>query len=192
MEGPRSTAGFVLTGGRSSRMGRDKALLEIEGATLAGRIAARVRDAAGNATLIGGPGLGAAEKYASLGFPVLADLVEDAGPLGGILTALTSTHAGWNLIVACDMPAVTTEFLSGLLQAAIAGDHACLAPETPDGIHPLCAVYHRRALPAVRHAIDHKCFKMQDFLKTIGAVSWPVADAAILQNANTPAEWAAR
>ena len=192
----------MLTGGRSSRMGRDKALLEFDGATLVERIAARVRDAAGNVTLIGVPGIGVpglgvpgigvSEKYAALGLPVLADLIEHAGPLGGILTALASSQADWNLIVACDMPAVTAEFLNGLLEAAVAGDHACLAPETRDGIHPLCAVYHRRALPAVRDAIDHKCFKMQDFLKSIRAASWPIADAAMLQNVNTPAEWTAR
>ena len=185
--GTHSTAGFVLTGGRSSRMGRDKALLEIGGTTLVARIAGRVFLAAGNATLIGEPA-----KYAALGFPALPDLVENAGPIGGVFTALVATQAEWNLIVACDMPAVTGEFLRSLLDAAIAGGHACLVPETSAGLHPLCAVYHRRTLPAVRDAIDHKCFKMQEFLKKIQATAWPVSDVAALANANTPAEWAAR
>jgi len=139
-------------------------------------------------TLIGAP-----EKYSGLGLPTLADLVENAGPLGGILTALACPQAAsWNLIVACDMPAVTQEFLTSLLNSAIAGNYTCLAPATANGIHPVCAVYHLRALPAVKDAIDHKCFKMRDFLKRIQAVSWPVANPAILQNANTPAQWTAR
>ncbi len=135
-----STAGFVLTGGRSSRMGRDKALLPIEGSLLVERTAERVRAAAGSVTLIGAPG-----RYAHLGLPVLPDLVEDCGPIGGLHTALKSTRADWNLVVACDMPGLTAGFLGDLLAAARQLGCACLVPQTDSGLHPLCAVYHRRA-----------------------------------------------
>ena len=60
------------------------------------------------------------------------------------------------------------------------------------GLHPLCAVYHRRAGDAVESAIEHKRFKMHDLLKSLGAVSWPVADASLLENVNTPLEWGTR
>src|SRR5438270_4435707 len=95
------TAGFVLTGGRSSRMGRDKALLPVGGSGPAGgftmveRTAELVRAAADSVTLIGMP-----ERYAHLALPVVADVVEDCGPIGGVLTALTVTQADSNLIVA--------------------------------------------------------------------------------------------
>jgi molybdenum cofactor guanylyltransferase len=182
-----STAGFVLTGGRSTRMGRDKALLPIEGSLLVERTAERVRAAAGSVTLIGAPG-----RYAHLELPVLPDLVEDFGPIGGLHTALTATHADWNLVVACDMPGLTALFLSDLLAAARQLGCACLAPQTGSGLHPLCAVYHRRAAAAVEFAMEHKLLKMHDLLKSIGAVSWPVADASLLENVNTPLEWGAR
>lgn len=185
-----STAGFVLTGGRSSRMGRDKALLPIEGALLVERTAERVRAAAGSVTLIGAPG-----RYAHLGLPVLPDLVEDGGsggPIYGLHTALNMTHADWNLVVACDMPGLTAGFLSDLLATAKQLGCACLAPQTDSGLHPLCAVYHRRASDAVEFAIQHKRFKMHDLLKSLGAVSWPVTDASLLENVNTPLEWGAR
>jgi molybdenum cofactor guanylyltransferase len=186
MEG-RLFEGFVLTGGQSSRMGRDKALLPFDGATLLEQIAARVRAAAGSVTLIGSP-----ERYAGLGLPVAADLIEGCGPIGGVYTALKISQAPWNLIVACDMPAVTTGFLAGLLEAARDTDAECLAPETGAGRHPLCAVYHRRALMALQCAIDHKSFKMHDLLSSIRTVSWPAADASLLENVNTPVEWGAR
>jgi molybdenum cofactor guanylyltransferase len=185
-----STAGFVLTGGRSSRMGRDKALLPIEGSLLVERTAERVRAAAGNVTLIGAPG-----RYAHLGLPVLPDLVEDGGqggPICGLHTALKTTRADWNLVVACDMPGLTTPFLSDLLAAAKQMECTCLAPKTDSGLHPLCAVYHRRAGNAVEFAIQHKSFKMHDLLKSLGAVTWPVSDASLLENVNTPLEWGAR
>ncbi|MEQ1886128.1 MAG: molybdenum cofactor guanylyltransferase [Bryobacteraceae bacterium] len=190
--GSNSRAGFVLTGGRSSRMGRDKALLDVGGTTLVGQIAGHVCEAAGSVTLVGGAG-----RYESLGYAILSDVVENAGPMGGLLTVLRlaarkSSGAEWNLVVACDMPSVTAGFLRGLLDAAEASGAGCVVPETSEGLHPLCAVYHRRLLPAVERAIDHKILKMRDFLKNIGAEPWPVADGRLLRNINTPAEWTAR
>jgi molybdenum cofactor guanylyltransferase len=182
-----TSAGFVLTGGRSSRMGRDKALLPIEGSLLVERTAERVRAAAGSVTLIGAP-----ERYAHLGLPVAADLIEDCGPVGGLYTALKIGQADRNLLVACDMPGVTAEFLRELLDAARQSGSACLVPQTESGLHPLCAVYHRRAEGAVASAIEHKRFKMHDLLKILKAVSFPVADARMLENVNTPVEWGAR
>src|SRR5579862_2554422 len=152
-----STAGFVLTGGRSSRMGRDKALLPIDGSFLVERTAEVVRAAAGSVTLIGAPA-----RYAHLGLPVLPDLVEDCGPISGLHTALISTRADWNLVVACDMPSLTAGLLSDLVAAAQQLGCSCLAPPTGTGLHPLCAVYHRRSADAVEFAIEHKRFKMHD------------------------------
>ena len=182
-----TSAGFVLTGGRSSRMGRDKALLPIEGSVLVERTAERVRAAAGSVILIGAP-----ERYSHLGLPVAADLVEDAGPIGGLYTALKIDRAEWNLLVACDMPSLTAKFLRELLDAARQCGSACLVPQTESGLHPLCAVYHRCAEGAVESAIEHKRFKMHDLLKVLKAVSFPVADASMLENVNTPVEWGAR
>jgi molybdenum cofactor guanylyltransferase len=180
-------AGFVLTGGRSSRMGRDKALLAIEGTVLVTRTATLVRAVTGTVTLIGAP-----ERYTQLGFPAVADLIPDSGPIGGLYTALRTTRADWNLLVACDMPRLTEAFLRELMAAAARIGAACLVPETASGRHPLCAVYHRCALPEITAAVEAKRFKMHDLLKALGAEAWPVADSAILENVNTPQEWGAR
>src|SRR5579863_10550524 len=79
-----SCSGYVLAGGRSTRMGRDKALLPLGDSTLLDHVAHCVRQAAGNVTIIGPP-----DRYAGLGYPVAADLVNDSGPLGGVYTALS-------------------------------------------------------------------------------------------------------
>ena len=182
-----TSAGFVLCGGRSSRMGRDKGLLPVDGRTLVERTAERVRAAAGSVTLIGAP-----ERYAHLGLPVAPDLIADCGPIGGLYTALKMTQAEWNLLVACDMPGLTAEFLGELLAAAIKRGSACLVPETESGQHPLCAVYHRRVEGAVEFAIQHKRFKMHDLIQLLESTSWPVRDASVLENVNTPLEWGSR
>jgi molybdopterin-guanine dinucleotide biosynthesis protein A len=183
---PFSAAGFVLTGGASTRMGRDKALLPIEGSTLVECTAEKVRAAAGSVTLIGAP-----ERYAALGIPALADEVTGCGPIGGVYTALKHTATDWNLIVACDMPGIDVRFLSRLLAAAHEAGALCLAPRDASGLHPLCAVYHRRSLAHIESAIAHNQFQMQELLNNIGAAAWPVDDSGLLTNVNTPSDFTA-
>jgi len=168
-------------------MGRDKALLPVDGCTLIEQIASHVRSVAHTVTLIGH-----ADRYRLLGYPVIADRVEGCGPLGGLYTALTVTQAEWNLIVACDMPGVTADLFEDLFRAAEATHADCVIPETCAGLDPLCAVYHQRCLSAVSASITRKVLKMHDFVATIRAERWLVSDPARLFNANTPEEWANR
>lgn len=180
-----SHAGFVLTGGRSSRMGQDKATLPWGGATLVEHVAASVRTAASQVTLVGAP-----ERYTHLGIAAVSDRYRDCGPLGGICTALEITSADWNLIVACDMPGVTADFLSGLFQPAEAAGVDCVIPES-NGLHPLCAVYHRRVGPVAKRRILSKSFKMHDFVASLQTLKFP-SPAAFLENINTPQDWTSR
>jgi molybdopterin-guanine dinucleotide biosynthesis protein A len=98
------------------------------------------------------------------------------------------TATDWVLIAGCDMPALTPEILTGLLSAARIPS-VCIAASGADGEpEPLCAVYHRRCLPAVARAIRENRFKMRDLLKELGVESLPV-DPGAVANVNTPAEW---
>jgi molybdenum cofactor guanylyltransferase len=187
MSGRPSRGGFVLVGGNSSRMGRDKALLAFEGATLAESIAKKVELAARNVTLIGPP-----ERYRSLGFRVTPDRIAGAGPLAGVLTALEETSAPWNLIVACDMPDVTVALFESLFHTAETSEADCVVAGFEGRIHPLCAVYRQSVAGAALHAIRNRSFRMHDFVSSLSHLVWPVADPALVANMNTPAEWSAR
>jgi molybdopterin-guanine dinucleotide biosynthesis protein A len=182
--GAVSTAGFVLAGGKSSRMGRDKALLPWHGRTLVEEVAERVFRAAGSVTLVG-----TRSRYGHLGLPVLEDLVPGNGPLGGLFTALENTSADWNLLVACDMPGITDDFLRGLIHAARSSDGLALVPNSTHGWEPLCAVYHRDLKRHVYSALIRKALKMQDFVANIAARPWPVSDPSLLANVNTLEDW---
>ena len=167
-------------------MGRDKALLPFRGGLLAGYVASVVAAAAGSATLIGDP-----RKYGHLGYPVLADHSPGAGPVGGIETALSHTAADWNLVLACDMPAISAEFLRGLLAAAERCAADALIPAGPSGrLEPLSAVYHRRCAAHLRRALDMGVHKITDALAGLVVATCPVSDAAYFENLNTPEEWA--
>ncbi len=166
-------------------MGQNKALIPFGGTTLVEHVAKIVADAAGSVALIGDP-----DRLGHLGLPVFADELPSCGPASGIYTALRVTETDWNLVLACDMPAVSAEVLRELLRETGASARNCIAAVGPYGQpEPLCAVYHRRCLPALARAIRDKRLKMRDLIKEMGAV-WIRVDAAALVNVNTPAEWA--
>ena len=168
-------------------MGRDKALLPFRGGPLVRSVARAVELAAGSATLVGN-----AHRYGDLGFPAIPDAYPGQGPLGGILTALRSDSAAWNLLAACDMPGLTGEFLGGLLDAAERSGADALVPAGPSGRpEPLCAVYHRRALPALEAAFDRGVRKVAAALEEVDAAVLSVLEVTPFQNVNTPEEWAA-
>ncbi len=181
---PGLTAGYVLTGGRSSRFGSDKALLDWHGRPLVLHVAEQVRLAAGGVTLVGAP-----ERYGHLGLEVIADSLTGAGPLAGVVAALTHTDAAWNLITACDMPGLTTAFLGGLLEAAAAHDPDIVLPHDPRGRpEPLCAVYHARCRPTLAAALGCGIRKMTEAFGSLRVFGLRVEDAALLANVNTPAD----
>lgn len=179
-------AGYVLTGGGSTRMGRDKALLPFRGVPLAIHVAQIVRQAAGSVTLAGKAG-----RFEGYGIPFLEDHHEGCGPLGGIHAILESTTAKWSLVVACDMPLLDAGFLRLLLDTAGRQDcHAVLARNRQGLPEPLCAVYRADSLVAVRAALQAGKLKIMDALNPLELVFVEPADPAWLANANTPEDWA--
>jgi molybdenum cofactor guanylyltransferase len=166
-------------------MGRDKALLPFRGGALAGYVAATVAAAAGSAVLIGDP-----KRYGHLGYTVIPDRTAGAGPLGGIETALSYTAADWNLVLACDMPAVEADFLRDLLDAGErCGADALVPADIAGHLQPLCAVYHRRAAAVLRSALDRGVRKITEALDGLDAVLWPMVDDVCFTNLNTPEDW---
>jgi molybdopterin-guanine dinucleotide biosynthesis protein A len=143
-----SRAGYVLTGGRSSRFGSDKARFEIDGRPLALLTADKVRQAAGSVTLVGAP-----ERYADWNLRTIPDPVSDFGPLAGIVAALEDSTSERNLIVAVDLPGLTVAFLEFLLEQAEGAD--VVLPLQPDGREqPLCAVYRRAICSDLRKSME--------------------------------------
>lgn len=177
--------GFVLCGGRSQRMGRDKALLRYGNVPLVVHVAQQVREATGSATLVGSRAL-----YGHLGWPVIEDEPgERNGPLGGMIAALAQSPAERNLIVACDMPWLQAAALADLVHFSSAADVVCARVEGR-WLEPLCAVYHRRCLPMLRQALGEGERAVRRILSRLTVEEWPVADGRLVANANTPEDWA--
>jgi molybdopterin-guanine dinucleotide biosynthesis protein A len=188
----RDRAAYILVGGKSSRFGSDKALIDIAGRPLAAHLADVAREAAGRVTLVGSP-----ERYQHLGLPIIPDTHRDVGPLAGILAALEHTGASWNLILACDMPLLSVAFAEFLFAEAEAGGQDVVMPISPHGRdEPLCAVYAKPGATSIRREIEKGTRKITYAFETMNVRRIPPGEYAHVDpegktftNINTPAEW---
>jgi molybdopterin-guanine dinucleotide biosynthesis protein A len=187
-----------LAGGASRRMGRDKALMMLDGRTLLERAIASVSSVADDTFVVGDR-----EAYHHFGVPVIADAFRDTGPLGGIATALRHARHQHVLIVACDMP-----FLSSPLLVAMARqprDYDVLLPVTSrmagdrreePTYETLHAIYGRAVLPAIESRIERGELQVVAALAGLTVRELPEAwlceyDPALRSfvNANRPEDW---
>jgi molybdopterin-guanine dinucleotide biosynthesis protein A len=111
--------------------------------------------------------IAAPEKYASLGFQCVADHWPGEGPLGGIITALEDAGARnetpeWNLIVSCDMPFLTREWLTFLIGRALASKAHVVLAHSASGPEPLCACWRTGAAETLRAALERGVRKVTD------------------------------
>lgn len=184
-------AGYVLVGGRSSRFGRDKALVDVNGRPLARHVADIVSRVTGDVFLVGDP-----DRYESLGLPVIPDQVRSFGPVAGISAALNHTSAEWNLIVACDMPNLRAPFLEQLFRRAEISKAPAVVPLQPDGREqPLCAVYSSQMRDVMNDAVQRGIRRVVDAISSLGVRLMLPPEYAdidpsgeIFANANTPDE----
>lgn len=178
-------AGFVLVGGQSRRMGRDKARLPMPSGLLVETIASTLAQVTESVALVGPPG-----AYSDLPYECLSDRRPGLGPLAGLETALFSQRTEFNLVAGCDMPNLESSWLCALLKAAEAGNSLCVAAQDAGGrIHPLCAVYRSASLPFVQRALDSGRLRLRDLLSDLAAETLEIG--ATVENVNTPAQWAA-
>ncbi|MBZ5721625.1 MAG: molybdenum cofactor guanylyltransferase [Acidobacteriia bacterium] len=180
---------FVLAGGKSTRMGRDKAFLELDGQTLLVRALALARSVARDVQIVGDR-----KKFSAFG-PVVEDVYPERGPLGGIHAALAGSATEFNLMLAVDLPFIAPPFLEYLIAQARAGGAVVTVPRTGGRWQPLCAVYRRafatvaeRSLLAGMNKIDTLFLEVET--RVLDDSEWSKAgfSAGMFRNLNTPEE----
>ena len=178
---------FVLAGGKSTRMGREKATLELGGRTLLER-ALELASAVAAEALIVGP-RAEFELYGR----VVEDVYPGQGPLGGIHAALWASPTELNLILAVDTPFLEARFLEYLVEQARESGAVVTLPRTADGFHPLAAVYRRAfretaelALQEGRNKIDALFAEVETRIVEAEELERFAFAPAIFENLNTP------
>ncbi len=157
---PSDVNGYVLAGGKSSRMGQDKALLELAGKPLVLLAVEKLRQVCAEVFILGNRS--ELEIYA----PLVRDLHEQCGPLGGIEAALLHSAKEWNLSMAVDMPFLPTGFLDGWIRMVVEQKSARIAMFTVDGRpQPALCLLHQEVAPYVRDAVGKEQFKLLQVLE---------------------------
>jgi molybdenum cofactor guanylyltransferase len=181
---------FILAGGKSTRMGTDKAFLPWATGTLLDHALKLVGTVAADVRI-----LGDAKKFASLG-AVIEDLYANRGPLGGIHAALANSTSQWNLVIAVDLPFLVPRFLDYLISQARESGALVTVPRAGGGFQPLCAVYQRefartaeQSLAEGQNKIDLLFAKVETRIIEEHELIRGGFSAEMFRNLNTPADW---
>jgi len=184
-----AVTGFVLAGGKSSRMGSDKAFLRLGEETLLSQ-ALKVAGAVAREVRI----VGDAEKFAACA-RVVEDVYRDRGPLGGIHGALLSSTTELNLVLAVDLPLVRPELLEYMLLRARESGAMVTVPRAGNGLQPLCAVYRRGFVEVAEQSLRGGKNKIDSLFERVGTCVIEEDElvragfsAEMFRNLNTPEE----
>lgn len=179
--------GVILAGGKNSRMGQDKGMLLVDGKKIVERTI-RVLKLFVHQIMIISNG----KNYDYLGYKVLNDIVKDAGPMGGIHTALTRCETDKVLVVSCDMPFVSTEVISELVLRAGEGE-VVIPVHGREETEPLCAIYSKSCLSRFDERLRSGQWKLRDSLDyfKVKKVIFPQNGLSKnwFMNVNTPQEY---
>lgn len=180
----------LLTGGKSRRMGQNKALLTIKGQTFLEHTIAQLAD-------FDELFLSASDKfpYLSFGLPIVEDLMPDCGPMGGLYSSLCSCQSDWLLAVSCDMPLLDSGVLHYLLEFVSDAYDAFVITDRSGRIHPLCAVYSKKAAAVFKKYLSEGNYRLMAALESMRVKYVPLSHSiypdTVLSNTNTPEDYAA-
>lgn len=147
----------ILAGGQSRRLGgRNKASLQVGGASVLDHQLARLRRVVDRTIIIAND----REAFRASGVPVIQDLTPDAGALGALYTAVHAARTDRTLVMACDMPFVSEPLLAFLVEAGRTAD--IVIPRTARGYEPLCATYSRRSAGELLRLVEEKRFTLSE------------------------------
>lgn len=149
--------GVVLAGGKSSRMGTDKALLLLDNQTLLERSVKKLQEIFAEVVIVDNK----EEKYSLPNVKEVSDIYKDCGPLGGIHAALTNSTYDRIFVVACDLPFWGNKLAQLLLKSCRGYDAA--VPHIGPYFEPLLAVYKKNCLPAIEDCLDRRFYKVTGF-----------------------------
>lgn len=179
----KEITGLILAGGRSRRMGRDKAQLQLEGKSLLQWQVEKLQQLGLREILISAP-----EEVSLPGVRTVSDRYRNCGPIGGLQAGLTAASGGSCLVISVDCPLVSLETLSGLCKAHEGG---VTILSHPGGEEPLTGVYDRAVAPLLENMILRNVYAIRELEKHIPIRRWAYSGPGeLLCNCNTPEEFA--
>ena len=186
--GNADITGVVLAGGRSRRMGFNKAEAEMQGESMLIRMIDKLKEI--TPTILISSGI---DSYPNISLPQIPDEYPQCGPLGGIYSVLKASNSSLNLVVSCDIPLVSIALLEHIVTKAVESNALITLPIDHDGqLQMMCAVYRKDVLPILKQQIDAHAFKMKDVLDLVSVKyikilrEHPLYDEHAFMNVNSP------
>ena len=152
------TTGIILSGGKSSRMGKEKGLCNFRGQALVQYAIDVLMPFCKRIIIVAN-----SEQYKSFGLEVFPDKIKDIGPVGGIYTGLTYSETEDNFILSCDMPMISHELIEYILLNR--KQKQIVVPDFEGYFEPLCAFYRRDIFSQLKKVIEERKYKLVDFIK---------------------------
>jgi molybdopterin-guanine dinucleotide biosynthesis protein A len=188
----RTITGVILAGGKSSRMGQNKALMSLGGHRLIDRVVHVLRDIFADLLLV----TNSPDIYADLEVPMVSDVFPEKGSLGGIYSAVVHAPALYCFVVACDMPFLQPSVIRYLVEQMV--DNDVVIPDVHGEMQPLHAIYSKACLAPMRQRLDANRLKIIGFLSAVRVRIVSTGEMLALdpqlytfQNLNTPEEFQA-
>jgi molybdopterin-guanine dinucleotide biosynthesis protein A len=184
---PEKINGIILAGGKSLRMGEDKGLLELKGLKMTEYVIGALEPTVSGIVIVSSN-----TEYNRFGYPVCADLIKDCGPAAGIYTGLHESTEEKNIVLSCDTPFVSTDFLRYLILHS--GDEEITVPMVNSRVHPLIGIYRKAILLRLRRYLEGGERKMTTLIKRFETKYLDVSlqtefdTEKIFLNINTPEE----
>ncbi|EAZ89696.1 molybdenum cofactor guanylyltransferase [Crocosphaera chwakensis] len=181
---------IILAGGKSSRMGEDKALIKIRGFPLL-QVSATLIRAYANPVYIITPWIERYQKIVPSGCHLLQEVCpsgESQGPLVGFAQALSYVKTEWVLLLACDLPNLTNQSIEASLQQLhqVSDQATACLPRHDKGWDPLCGFYRSSCLTSLESFIQGGGRSFQKWLQSQSVQELFVSDRSVLFNCNTP------
>ncbi len=183
---PKLCTGIILAGGKSSRMGKDKGVLTVNGTMMVEHVIHSLNKNVSSIIIVANN-----DNYNQFGFPVVKDVIHECGPMGGIYSGLLHSQTDLNIIVSCDIPFVSSELIEALSSAP--DDCDIVVPQLNGELEPLCARYRKGCALRMATYLDSGMLRLrsalQDFkLRILDPWSISGFDPNQLANINTPEE----
>ncbi len=171
--------GIVIAGGKSSRMGENKALIVHNGQRLIDKAIQTIKPLC-NELIISSN-----EHIPSLNYSIISDQHKSIGPMGGLHACLSQSKTDFNLLIPCDVPSITTAVYEKLLEKVQDYD-VVLARHKADKVEPLIAIYKTSVLAVIKEQIILKDYKMMHLLKRVKVCYVDFEESSFFKNMNSP------
>lgn len=153
--------GIILVGGKSSRMGEDKAFMNVRGVPVFKRILNVFEDIFDEILII----TNKEGRFAGCGYPEVADIIPDRGPLGGIYTGLKYAKSDSIFVASCDLPFIHTSIVKMIIKESNMYD--IVVPDIDGMLHPLHATYSKRCMPYILERIENGSPNITGFINEV-------------------------